>query len=436
MKKYYCFGLVIATVLTLTSFSFAEFSIMPSISVSEKYNDNIFLTQTDREDDFITTISPAVILEYRPSTYLDMSLDYGFNFRIYADHSELNDTSFRETQHADLTAQVRPLDRVFVDITDTYRRVRVDVRDITAPDNEFENMTDSNDFMISPYVELPLTSTLMSRFGYRYLNRWYRVDEGNDATGNGAFVTVSNTFPFGLILFFQYDFLAYRPELTSDYDRHSVSISASYQVGPYLIIQGGYGRAFIDMTSESDKRFNIWNAGADYKIAALGDATFGIYYTSSFSDGDILANSIREVSERGTLALDDGRSVTTGLKKTKRLDLMFTVTKEYELTVNPFYIKDDELETAREDKITGVHADISKPLTINLKAGIDALLEWQKFSPDDEKVRFYSLGSQIEYLVSQSITASAGYRYNKRDAEIDSGDYHNNIVWLSAKVIF
>jgi len=436
MKKYYFFSLVMAAVFGVPSLSFADFTITPSITVNEKYNDNLFLTRTDREDDFITRISPAITLEYRPSTYFDMSLDYGFNFRFYADHNELDDTSLSETQFADLTAQVRPLDRVFIDITDVYRRVRVDVRERTAPDNDITNMTDSNDFMISPYVELPLTSTLLSRFGYRYINKWYRVDEGNDADGNGAFATVNHTYPFGLTVSLNYDFLAYRPEITSDYDRHSGKISATYQAGPYLIIQGGYGKSYIDLADASSERTDIWNAEADYRIAALGDATLGVHYDSSLSEGKIDAVSVSEVSERGTLAVDDGISVTAGIMKTRRLDLIFSVRNEYKVTINPFYMRDEELETDREDKITGVYADTSKPLTDNLTGRIDVRWERQKFLPEDEKVRFYSLGSSIDYLMSRSITTSAGYRYNNRNSNIDSGDYHNNIVWLEAKVTF
>ena len=436
MKKYYCFGLVMTVVLAVSSISFAEFSITPSITIREKYNDNVFLTRTDREDDFITTFSPAVTLEYKPSSYFDMSLDYGFHFRFYADHNELNDTSLRETQFADLTAQVRPLDRVFIDITDIYQRVRVDVREKTAPDNDSTNMTDSNDFMISPYVELPLTSTLLSRFGYRYINKWYKVDEGNDADGNGAFATVSHMYPFGLTVSLNYDFLAYRPEITSDYDRHSGMVSASYQAGPYIIIQGGYGKAYIDLADNSNERTDIWNAGVDYKISAMGDATLGVHYNSSISDGEIQTASVSEVSEKETLALDHDISVTAGISKIRRLDLIFTVRKEYEVTINPFYTRDEELEIDREDKITGVHADISKPLTTNLKAGIDLRWERQKFLPEDEKVKVYSLGGRIEYLLSRSISTSAGYRHNIRNADVDSGDYHNNIVWMEAKVTF
>ncbi len=436
MSKNAFIWFAVMTILSVTSFSFADLTIVPSISIREQYNDNIFLTRTDREDDFITTISPAITLEYSPSTYLDMSLDYGFNFRFYEDHNELNDTSFRETQFADLTAQVRPLNRVFVDITDSYQRVPVDVREATAPDNDFMNMTDSNDFMISPYVELPLTSTLLSRFGYRYINKWYKVDEGNDADGNGAIATVIHTFPFDLILSLNYDFLAYRPEITSDYDRHSGMVSASYQAGPYLIIQGGYGKAYIDLVDTSDVRTDIWNAGADYEIAALGDATLGIHYDSSLSDGEIATASVSEVSETGTLALDEGISVSSGITKTRRLDLIFSMRNGYEVTINPFYIRDDELETDREDKIGGVYAGISKPLTLNLTAGIDVRWEKQKFLPQDEKVRQYSLAPSFDYILSRSITTGLGYRYFDSNSDIDTNDYHSNMVWLQARLIF
>ena len=89
-----------------------------------------------------------------------------------------------------------------------------------------------------------------------------------------------------------------------------------------------------------------------------------------------------------------------------------------------------------EDKITRVYADISKPLTTNLTAGFEVSWERQKFMPQDEKVRQYSLAPSFDYILNRSITTGHGYRYNDRNSDINATDYRNNIVWLQARYDF
>ena len=170
MKKVIYSGLsAVFFLLTFVSSATAKLDVNASVGLREEYNDNIFLTKTNREDDFITSISPNISLNYALS-YLDLSLDYGLNFKFFAHHSELDLTSLTNTQTASLKHQFRPMKGMFIDISDVYRRVPVDIRNQVAFDNVFVNMTDSNIFSVSPNFVYPLSSTLETRFGYRYTN--------------------------------------------------------------------------------------------------------------------------------------------------------------------------------------------------------------------------------------------------------------------------
>ncbi|MEK7698611.1 MAG: TIGR03016 family PEP-CTERM system-associated outer membrane protein, partial [Nitrospirota bacterium] len=105
MKKIIFIGLYVAVFsFSALSSAMAKLDIKPALTLREEYNDNIFLTKTNREDDFITSVSPNIRLNYALS-YLDLSLDYGLNFKFFAHHSELNLTSLTNTQTASLKHQ-------------------------------------------------------------------------------------------------------------------------------------------------------------------------------------------------------------------------------------------------------------------------------------------------------------------------------------------
>ena len=72
--------------------------LTPSLSLGERYDDNIFETDTDRQDDFITVLSPGIRVQYlppelTPGTQLDFN--YRADVQFFADHSSQNDVAHR-----------------------------------------------------------------------------------------------------------------------------------------------------------------------------------------------------------------------------------------------------------------------------------------------------------------------------------------------------
>jgi hypothetical protein len=68
-------------------------TLTPSLSLGERYDDNIFETQTNKQHDFITVLSPGISVQYLPTaptvgTQLDF--DYHANIEFYAEHSSQN----------------------------------------------------------------------------------------------------------------------------------------------------------------------------------------------------------------------------------------------------------------------------------------------------------------------------------------------------------
>ena len=67
-----------------------EFKLIPSIAVRGEFNDNIFGTSRNTEDDFITTISPGIELIER-TQQLDLNLSAKISPFLHADRSDLDD---------------------------------------------------------------------------------------------------------------------------------------------------------------------------------------------------------------------------------------------------------------------------------------------------------------------------------------------------------
>ena len=91
-----CLGFMLALVIIIFAPTLADarWSVTPRLYVEEQYDDNLFLTETDAQDDFITTISPGIDLKYETPTGM-IDLDYELRRSLYSDFSELDFTGHR-----------------------------------------------------------------------------------------------------------------------------------------------------------------------------------------------------------------------------------------------------------------------------------------------------------------------------------------------------
>ena len=418
---------VLTAILVLTSsVSFAKISVTTGIAVTEEYNDNIFLASSDEEYDFITTVSPAIVLEYAPAASINLGLDYRLDFGFHGRHSELDRTDIKDAQEIRFNARAGPFRRFVIDVSDNYRRVPVDIRRPFAEGNASENMTASNVFEISPHAEYPLAPTLLSRFGYAYTDTWYEAEEGNDSGSHTAFASLNKRFPFRLGVSLNYRFLAYRPELTGRYDSHRGSVAADYRVGPHWTVRGEAGKTYIDFSRASDEEADFWSAGSEYRLDILGGSVLSAAYSNSMLQPG--AQSSRSVPIAG--------SITRGATERQRADLSLRTGEPFEMTVNPYYIRDRELKTGMEDRTRGIAVDIKKILSAAMAVSLRGLWEKQRFLPEDDNVYRYSLGGGFDYKAGGNITAGTEYIYNYRDSDTGAGDFHNNIVRVQAKLVF
>lgn len=448
-KTFYWISIFAVCLLSAGEPAFAKLEITPSVSVGGEYNDNIYLTKTDCEDDFITKISPAISLKYAIQP-LDLSLDYSLNFKFYGNHSDLNETSIGEVQTVQFKNQYRPLKLLFIDLSDTYKRVPVDVRRPVALNNTVVNMTESNTFSVSPYVVLPLSSATSIITGYSYRNIWYKDEESVDFEGHSVYLTLNKKFSAKISGALKSDYFAYRPKAIDGYDRYAGSVALEYQVISNLISWGEVGYAYLDFSESANEKTPFWNAGSEYKLNILGGSSLGVSYSSFFSesegivaqqkylrDEDVYYCPQNQCVKIGTIPVytTENKTTTIGAAKTKTLAFYVTAKRPLKIAVNSYYSVEEELISERKDEIKGVSVSISKNLSEKMSISLNSTLENQKFLPGTEKIRIYSIGSSLDYKLSR-MTPSFGYRYNNRNSNIDSNDFHNNVFWLQSAVTF
>ncbi|RMF88551.1 MAG: hypothetical protein D6736_10230 [Nitrospinota bacterium] len=73
-------------------------TVTPFLSLSERYDTNIFRTATDEEEDFVTVVSPGIRITYLttvPTRATELNFNYRADFELFSQNSEQNQISQR-----------------------------------------------------------------------------------------------------------------------------------------------------------------------------------------------------------------------------------------------------------------------------------------------------------------------------------------------------
>ncbi len=478
MKKL-VFGGMLVTCSVATA-AHAELKLTPSLIVREEYNDNIDLTNDNRRDDFITTVAPS-LNALIDTNLLKLSLDYGLYFKLFAKHSDENETSLAKTQRVRFDTTYNPIrDILFLKVSDVYARVPIDERRQVAAGNDFVNTTDSNILTVNPYIVFPLTSSINFTAGYTYKNTWYDDPEGETAQDHSATGRLTKTFGERLSIYGEYAYRAHRPKdekhdvntysRTADeftytstgiipthyalpvlvstqengwdgYDTHSGTIGTVLQLTPKLTLTGSVGKIFYKYKSGKET----------IQIEYLGDSGFTPdqeYVVEKRPDDadsliwNVMANYT--LSERFSLGAyysqDFYDSVNEGAVKRETTGGSIKYSHAIEATLAGFYTNSDYETEDREDKSAGGTLSAKVPLGSSLAANVGGSYTHYKFSPDEiititEKVNRYTAQASLDYTL-RILTMGLGYTWNYNDSNVDVNNYRNNIIWLQARLTY
>jgi hypothetical protein len=432
---------ILASLLGLVSSSWADFQLTPSISLREEYNDNILLTPTGKEDDFITTINPAISLGYN-SNLLTVTLDYGLEIKLYAHHSDQNLTSLQNTQRARLGTTVSLYkDILFLKVLDAYERVPADVRQPTGIGNSLVNMTDSNLLVVNPYIEYPIAGTLKARLSYEYDNQWYKENSLSGYQSHTFEVGLTKELSRQITVGAVYDYIITDYKVVQDYKKQNAKATIQYQVTPQLSLNGSAGETWLDFKDRGSTSNPIWNVNARYDVTGSLSLTASYledYYNPSI--GVLLpASYLPPVSSGGVVFPGmpypaDYYSAAYGPYKKNEASAGVSYSGNIPVSAQFTYGKDTYSEVAREDKWKGVTISINKPVTPKLTCALAGSYSYYTFLPGNEKANRYAANVQLAYTI-RITTLYLGYIYNSNSSNYNSNDYSNNIVYIQARFV-
>lgn len=389
----------------------AEYTLKKSLHLREEYNDNIFLSEENRESDFITTITPSLKLVYHVSK-IELAFDYGLNFRLYADHSDQNDTSLDRSQNGKFDSTMSLYkDIVYLKIFDEYKRVPIDQREKVAIDNVLVNMTDMNFFAFNPFIQYPLSGTLTAKAGYIYENKWYRDNPESAVFDHTVDVSMTKELSQKLSSTVSYSYLFHRPRLLADrYNNQNATVGIEYQVTPKLFFTGTGGHSWFNYETGQENSSTIWSTTAKYLLS--GKAAVSAAYFEKFNTA-VLSGTFKQKS--GSVSLEYAGDIPLTLT-------FFRSTDTYELI-------------DRSDEGTGASLRSSFVLGSRLSGSFLTNYTRLKFLPKGEETD--RLGAVLSMVYQANVTAiSFGYTYNLTDSDAAGGSFRNNIIWAQAGVTF
>lgn len=185
-------GWALGTVLFLASLLPAadgaradDFKITPSISFSEEYNDNVLYTTNAAQSDFVSVISPGLLITEKTER-LDVKLSGRADRRLYNRYSEFNATN----QFYDGSGRYRLTERSSISGSTAYTIDSDPDRDLTVTGLPLTNVKRTRQ-TYSGGGEYLLSEKTAASFSYQYQNDRYDSDRYTDLE--------SHTFSLGFI---------------------------------------------------------------------------------------------------------------------------------------------------------------------------------------------------------------------------------------------
>ncbi len=282
----------------------ADFSFRPSITVSEEYTDNVFLSSLTKQSDYITRVMPGFVMRYN-APFWDWDISYNYDYRYYAKRSRTDD----QTHNANVRGLVRLIDeKLFLELNDTYSRISLDTSRTLASESLFVNQTDVNTATVSPYLSLRPTSNSTLRIGYRYINTLYSNSDAVDSISHVGFMDASYAASSNLSFNLEYSFTR-QETVNLELNRHDAFLGPRYEYADRSFIFAMGGANHTDYGNGNLKTNPAWRAGIthtfDNTVATLST---DVRYTDTPQGSSLLTTlysaSITKPLPRGSVALN------------------------------------------------------------------------------------------------------------------------------------
>lgn len=374
----------------------AEKAVQPSITASLEYNDNIFASRSDREEDYITRVTPGFAARYEAAR-ATVNASYFFDWINFARHGDQSLEAHKAALRLDAEI-IR--NTFFLKVADNYGRVSKDVSRERLQESLILNQTDSNVLAVEPYIVLRPSSWVSVRAGYRYSDYWYKDEDSVDKTDSAVFISsafeLSQKTSGGLRA--EYGRQSNR---IADFDRveAGADFKYDYAAGASLTASAGYSKLKFDDGRDVDSP--VWNVAVNHDFGY-----FGFAFTTS---GKITEDpqSVPKLEYAYTAALTKEAGPRTVL----------TLSHTFSDYVNT---ETDERETRRYGFTAGLKYDITSRLAYS------ASLTREKFALYlQNTTTFRTLFSQtLNYSLGENTAVKLIYNYLDYESPGIESDNH------------
>lgn len=369
-----------------------ERKVTATVHLKQEYTDNLFYTSHDREEDFISTVSPGLEL-INNTDRLNSKVKARLDSLYYMENSELN--SIDQDYSGSLRYALSPRANVFTSAQ--YTRDSRNDRD---------------------FIETGLLTRAINRD--RYI---YRLG------GDYALTEIT-----GIQFKYSYDADAYASEGYSDSQSHDIACTLTRDMSS--LFPSTIGRVTAGTTFYSDDNSDSTNyygtIGAEHSVSELYKvfADVGLRYTDSQYDSTRLVPSNipnlyfvvpYEANAKGT-----GLTGRAGLTYT---DELHTATMAFSHAVTQAGGYDGTIER------TSLQGDVSRRLTETSRVTFSAGYARNKSTEDElfvDEVDEDSLWLQpkLTYTLTERIVLEAFYNYAFIHDNLDNEDRERNLVFL------
>lgn len=395
---------VLTTLLLFASNASATLKSSFGLSVKEDYNNNIYLTENNEEDDYITKISPSIGLEFSSGRH-KASLKYSYEWQDYADNSKADDGTHRGKLKITSIVVERLLT---LNLSDVYEKVNTDTRRSSNEDEVLVNTVEKNTFTFNPVIHRDLSQVTTISGGYEFIDVDYNNDTSEDVQYNKIYVMVDRSFSERLkgSAKYSHDKKDTQDDMTEDFTTERASLSASLQLTEATSFTATAGRSWYDYDIRTDTEESFWAVTAKSMVAGFADTSLS--YRREAKDSPELGTYMTELAS-ARLSFGNRFKVTLGAS-----------TKE-----------DEYLTSAREDDVVSGDATLAWKITQKLLLTVNGRLSNEKFTLPAEEVDKWSAGVLARYRLGRHFDVSANYKRTDRDSTVTGNSYTNDVYTLS-----
>jgi len=400
-----------------------EFEFDFSTSLAERYDDNIYLTEDDEEEDFITSLTPGFSISYlTPSTNLTAS--YNPEFEFYAQNSDENDINHNGTLNLD--SKITP--RLNLSVTDNLTFTPgqdVDQEELRERRRSYRSYASdrlNNFFNTTLSYQIFHATTIRGGFSHSFENydeseyqdsEEYSYELGVDHQLTGRDTIFSN-YRYRRILYDDnnHGWLGYGEENDADVQSFNIGISHRFPRQLLLTVSGGVD--FIDEEHEDNE--TEWSS----RVSLAKD----------FRHGSLGLSFHREVSPssgEGGTTVNDTVDLTGRKEFTRHLSGNFTAFFSTEKSVS-----EDETDNEDWGLILGTGYQISRRLTGDLSG---SFIRQNSKGLEEGDTDNYRARANINYVILQNCNAFCSYSYYQQNAlDPIEEDIEDNLILVGITV--